>query len=136
MSHPLRKPAADSTPNNLLLSTTVSRHLDYDTIAVFGELDENTAALVRQAIDTALARKPRRLVIDLTQTRFMGSCGLSLLIDTRVRAHATGSAFYLRYANRGIVATVLRLSGLSEVFEQFSPPVTLPASLRPPPDGQ
>ena len=55
-------------------------------LAIAGELDALTAPGADQTAQRALADKPAVLVLDLTQVRFLGSAGLSMLLATHQRA--------------------------------------------------
>ena len=55
-------------------------------IAVDGEVDLGSAPLLRHALDAALGRAPRRIVVDLSCVRFLNTAGLVVLIDAHRRA--------------------------------------------------
>ncbi|UMB72359.1 STAS domain-containing protein [Mycobacterium paraterrae] len=42
-----------------------------------------TAPNLSEAIDAALAKKPRGLIVDLSKVEFLGSAGISVLMKTR-----------------------------------------------------
>jgi anti-anti-sigma factor len=52
-------------------------------IAVSGSVDMLTAPGLAEAIDSALAKKPKGLIIDLLKVEFLGSAGISVLMKTR-----------------------------------------------------
>ena len=52
-------------------------------VAVSGSVDMLTAPGLAEAIDTALAKKPKGLIIDLLKVEFLGSAGISVLMKTR-----------------------------------------------------
>jgi anti-sigma B factor antagonist len=54
-------------------------------LAVGGEVDVDSVAVVAATVEAALAGGAAELWIDLTQTQFMDSSGLHLLLETRAR---------------------------------------------------
>ncbi len=52
-------------------------------VAVSGSIDMLTAPGLTEAIDSALAKKPKGLIIDLLKVEFLGSAGISVLMKTR-----------------------------------------------------
>jgi len=52
-------------------------------VAVSGSVDMLTAPGLAEAIDSALAKKPQGLIIDLLKVEFLGSAGISVLMKTR-----------------------------------------------------
>jgi anti-sigma B factor antagonist len=52
-------------------------------VAVSGSVDMLTAPGLAEAIDAALAKKPKGLIVDLSKVDFLGSAGISVLMKTR-----------------------------------------------------
>ena len=52
-------------------------------VSVSGSVDMLTAPGLADAIDTALAKKPSGLIVDLSKVEFLGSAGISVLMKTR-----------------------------------------------------
>jgi anti-sigma B factor antagonist len=52
-------------------------------VAVSGSVDMLTAPGLAEAINSALAKKPKGLIIDLLKVEFLGSAGISVLMKTR-----------------------------------------------------
>jgi anti-sigma B factor antagonist len=52
-------------------------------VGVSGSVDMLTAPGLADAIDSALAKKPKGLIIDLLKVEFLGSAGISVLMKTR-----------------------------------------------------
>ena len=55
-----------------------------------GELDMSTATSLELELQTAEARRPPVLVLDLAQLRFMGVSGLRAILDAARRARRDG----------------------------------------------
>ena len=51
-------------------------------IVVEGELDIGTVTPVRECFADAVARGARRIVVDLSELRFMDSTGIALFLET------------------------------------------------------
>lgn len=80
---------------------TVSVHEQGDAVVVevVGEVDLLTAPRLHGAVMTALASRPRMVVIDLLGVSFLGSSGLAVLVE--VHQQATGERTQLRVVAEG-----------------------------------
>jgi anti-anti-sigma factor len=56
-------------------------------VAVVGELNFATAPLLAKGISAALDTSPRDLILDLTETSFLGSAGISIILLARKHLH-------------------------------------------------
>ncbi|HTZ16031.1 MAG TPA: STAS domain-containing protein [Mycobacterium sp.] len=52
-------------------------------VSVSGSVDMLTAPGLAESLDSALAKKPEGLVVDLSKVEFLGSAGISVLMKTR-----------------------------------------------------
>ena len=52
-------------------------------VFVSGSVDMLTASGLADALDSALAKKPNGLIVDLSKVEFLGSAGISVLMKTR-----------------------------------------------------
>jgi anti-sigma B factor antagonist len=55
-------------------------------LLVDGDIDLHTAPAVRQALESALSKRPRRLVVDLSLVQFLNSAGLEVLLAAHRQA--------------------------------------------------
>ncbi|MEV6626418.1 STAS domain-containing protein [Amycolatopsis sp. NPDC051114] len=55
-------------------------------LVVEGDVDLRTAPAVRQALESALGRRPWRLVVDLSRVQFLDSAGLEVLLAAHRQA--------------------------------------------------
>ena len=94
---------------------------DVMTVALSGELDVGTQAATSARISEALAASPGVLVLDLRDVDFLGSAGLSVLIETQRAASARGIAMCL-VATRRATLLPLELTGLTTMFPVFASP--------------
>jgi len=79
-----------------------------------GYIDLSTRKQLQDVLGAA-ARGVAHLVIDMSRLAFMDSTGLSALIEVYKRLDARGATLDLA-APQPIVAKVLQISGLDEVF--------------------
>jgi anti-sigma B factor antagonist len=103
----LRRQLRPSGP--VSLSLTESRHGDATVIAVRGELDVLTAPTVTARLDDVVRRHTEDVVIDLRETAFIDSSGLSILLNTQRRLDRTSRTLTVVCAT-GPVRQVLELS--------------------------
>ena len=62
-------------------------------VSVRGEIDHHTAAAIRTGMDALLfARRPARLVLDLSAVTFMDSSGVGMIIGRYKTMHARGGS--------------------------------------------
>jgi anti-anti-sigma factor len=74
-------------PPGTLTARTVQRD-GAVTVALTGELDLGTVAIAEEALASTWDPAGRRLVVDLSQLRFMDSTGLRLLVSLHARCRA------------------------------------------------
>ena len=83
-------------------------------LSLTGELDLYTAPALREALHEAVARSPKRLVVDLAEVTFVDSTALGSLVEARAQL-GKGEAFAL--AAPGLeVRRALEVSGLDRHF--------------------
>lgn len=97
-------------------------------VRIGGELDMATAPLLRDALLPLVNERTADIVLDLDEVTFLGSTGLSALVDAWRRAQQTGATLRM-IATSSIVHRPLTLTGLDEVFQLYRtvaelPPVT------------
>ncbi|MFC5668357.1 STAS domain-containing protein [Kitasatospora misakiensis] len=114
---PSRPPDGITTaPDQPLGLTTRTRPWGGGTVvALDGELDLDSVAVLREALDRALATPGTVVVIDCGDLAFCDSTGLSELLAAAVRAHAAGSRIELARP-RPLVRRVLELTGATDAF--------------------
>jgi len=98
-----------------LLTTVVHHGGHWVVVEARGEVDADTAPLLRRACIDALAEH-RHIVIDLSGVTFLDSAGLSVLVGTMRRATTDGGAMRV-VATSPAVLRVLRITALDEVFD-------------------
>lgn len=108
-------PVADSSPgeSNFRVVTTVAP--EATTVGVAGSIDMVTAPPFAHAVAAAQADLPQALLIDLSGVDFLGSAGLSVLVDAARRASDSGSAMVIVADNHPVVHA-LEVTGLDTVL--------------------
>ncbi|HEY4895524.1 MAG TPA: STAS domain-containing protein [Solirubrobacteraceae bacterium] len=91
-------------------------------LALAGELDLGTLGGLAGHVQGVLAPRPRSLVIDLTDLRFMDSSGLRLLIELDERARREGWRLALIPSVHDSANTVLRMTGADTALPFELPP--------------
>lgn len=84
-----------------------------------GDITPEAIDRMRQGIAQALAQKPQRLVLDLTDTAFLSSPGLAVMVQALQLSKRAGAAMYLAGANER-VRGLFEISRLTDVFVMTS----------------
>lgn len=89
-----------------------------DLIArVSGDIDHHSAPLIREEIDRLLLEtKPERLLLDLSETDFMDSSGLGLILGRKRKTEEIGAVLVLVNPTQGCLK-ILRLAGMENQIE-------------------
>jgi RNA polymerase sigma-B factor len=94
---------------------------DVVVVSVVGEIDMLTAPTLRDHLNRWLAAGSPRLIIDLSDTSFLGATALSVLSEVRRAAAGQGTRLQLRPPKRPVPARALNISGLDRLCETVSP---------------
>jgi anti-anti-sigma factor len=85
----------DGTNRFGFLELRTERHADEHVIALTGELDLNGAERVTQALLCAESTDARRIVLDLSNLRFIDSTGIRLILAADARSRQDGDRLAL-----------------------------------------
>ena len=85
-------------------------------VDVAGDLDVAAVPRMREQLHAALADRPARLVVDLTQCGFVDASALAMLLDVHRRAWRYGGVLTLRGCSPRVLR-LLSLTGLRRVFD-------------------
>jgi len=80
-------------------------------VVLSGELDSSNADALSTELASITARRPERLIIDLSGLRFMDSAGIAVLVGVAGRV----GSVCLRNPSK-VVRRVIELTGLSELL--------------------
>ncbi|GAA5115333.1 STAS domain-containing protein [Pseudonocardia adelaidensis] len=89
---------------------------DAAVVVVDGELDMLSAPQLQPEVERSLAEGIRRLVLDLTEVRFLGSSGLKVLLDVRDLAAARGLRLHVAVGDNRHVIRPLQIVELDTVL--------------------
>lgn len=89
----------------------------YLKIKLRGEIDHHCASAIRNAIDGEIfSRKPRGLIIDMSNVDFMDSSGLGLIMGRYSVIKELGGELIVQNPNSGI-ERVMSLAGMERVIK-------------------
>ncbi|MFD9888425.1 STAS domain-containing protein [Amycolatopsis sp. NPDC059027] len=93
--------------------SALAKHLDAHTAEVIlcGELDLAAVPVLADEVATALAPGPRLLLLDFSAVTFLGSCGISAMIEAQQRAKAQAAQLHVFGATHHAVRRALDLTG-------------------------
>jgi anti-sigma B factor antagonist len=106
-------------PTSMLLDLHVTTAGRYTVVDVAGVIDVASAPELRDCLNQTINAGSRQLVVDLRQVSFMDSEGLGVLVGAhrRLLGHQHHDrSIHLVCAANGLVARILRLTGLDRVF--------------------
>jgi anti-sigma B factor antagonist len=95
---------------------------------VRGEVDMATAPALQGALEAAIAASVGVFVLDLSETEFLDSSGIAVLLRTRALLGRTDRALVVVCPD-GPVLRVLEACGLTDVFTLFATPDEAAAAL-------
>ena len=83
-----------------------------------GEIDLHVSPTVTASLNAMIARKPKRLVVDLSEVTYMDSAGLAALIEAMQKVEGYGGKFLLAGLQE-TVRSIFEISRLDQVFQIF-----------------
>jgi anti-sigma B factor antagonist len=89
-----------------------------DVLPLKGEIDLHVAPSVTASLNAMIAKKPRRLVIDLSGVTYIDSAGLAALIEAMQKVEGYGGKFLLAGLQE-TVRSIFEISRLDQVFHIF-----------------
>ena len=96
-----------------------THHGGVSTIHIFGELDNHTATMMREEIDSLLNQtKNQDIVYDFNGLSFMDSTGIGLLLG-RYRKYQNKKNFFIKNVNNTI-DRILTMSGVYKVIKKIN----------------
>jgi len=97
----------------LTVDTTVVG--DAVVVRAAGEIDLHTAPLLDEPVREAVESASPRVVVDLSQTRYLDSTGLAVLLGAHQQLRAAGRSLVLRTSQPGVLR-LLGLAGLTRLM--------------------
>lgn len=97
------------------VTVTTSQHEAVFILGFGGDIDVASAVTVRDALDRVIAAGHHRIVLDLSEVRFIDSTGLGVMVGRLKAVRDLGGDMHLVCASPRI-ARVLAITSLDEVF--------------------
>jgi anti-sigma B factor antagonist len=83
-----------------------------------GEIDLHVSPSVTASLNVMIQKKPKRLVVDLSQVTYIDSAGLAALIEAMQTVEGYGGKFALAGLQE-TVRSIFEISRLDQVFQIF-----------------
>jgi len=112
----VEQPGATRSREAAGLDVTASRAGETATVIVAGDVDSASAGLLIEACDAQIEAGATGIRLDLSDTSFVDSSGLVVLLDVRAATSSAGVTLTLRRPSRA-VRRVLELTELVSVFQ-------------------
>ncbi|HEX6713816.1 MAG TPA: STAS domain-containing protein [Thermoleophilaceae bacterium] len=91
---------------------------DEHLISVAGQVDLYTAPELKVAVTQVIDDGAQRVIVDLTETTFMDSTGLGVLVGAKKRLRALDGSIAIVSPDAGI-RRLFEISGLTHLFEIY-----------------
>ncbi|WP_052434787.1 STAS domain-containing protein [Streptacidiphilus melanogenes] len=88
-------------------------------LCLAGELDHDTAPILRDALRRCEETGSKRVLVDLSELGFCDSTGLNLLLEARLRAQERGALVAL-VGMPAPVARLFKTTGAGTLFPQYA----------------
>jgi len=89
-----------------------------DVLSLKGEIDLHVSPSVTASLNAMIEKKPRRLVVDLSEVTYIDSAGLAALIEAMQKVEGYGGRFLLAGLQE-TVRSIFEISRLDQVFQIF-----------------
>ena len=89
-----------------------------DVLPLKGEIDLHVSPSVTASLNAMIEKKPRRLVVDLSDVTYIDSAGLAALIEAMQKVEGSGGKFLLAGLQE-TVRSIFEISRLDQVFQIF-----------------
>lgn len=117
----------------MLVQDPISAFVEYRNgiavLSVRGDIDLGSASAFKSAIAEALADNPPALVIDLRGVEFLGSVGVSVLVEARERVD--DDSRFAVVADRPVITRLVQMLRLDEVFALHETVAEASAAVKP-----
>jgi anti-sigma B factor antagonist len=110
--HSVPSPPAQPGKNDFAADETWVKQLV--VVSVSGNVDMLSAPWLTEAIESALAKNPEGLIVDLSRVEFLGSAGISVLMSAHGRMGESGR--FAVVADGPATHRPLTLLGLNEII--------------------
>ena len=99
-------------------SNTTPSQSRFNVLPLKGEIDLHVSPSVTASLNEMIAKKPERLVVDLSEVSYIDSAGLAALIEAMQKVEEYGGKFLL-VGLQETVRSIFEISRLDQVFQIF-----------------
>src|ERR1700757_3654032 len=99
-------------------SSSAPRQTGSHVLPLKGEIDLHVSPTVTASLNEMIDKKPKRLVVDLSDVNYIDSAGLAALIEAMQRVEGYGGKFLLTGLQE-TVRSIFEISRLDQVFQIF-----------------
>jgi anti-anti-sigma factor len=103
---------------NASSTTLVARRHQPNVLPLKGEIDLHVSPTLTQSLNAMTAKKPERMVIDLSRATYIDSAGLAALILAMQTVEAYGGRFFVAGLHE-TMRSIFETSRLDQVFQIF-----------------
>jgi anti-sigma B factor antagonist len=89
-----------------------------NVLPLAGEIDLHVSPTIRTSLNRMIAKKPKRLVVDLSGVSYIDSAGLGAVIEAMQEVEAYGGKFALA-GMQETVRSIFKMLRLDQVFSIF-----------------
>jgi anti-sigma B factor antagonist len=99
-------------------SNVTALPINGDVFPLEGEIDLHISPAVANSLQDIIARKPARLLVDLSRVSYVDSSGLAVLIDAMQKVQKYGGKFGV-VGMQESVRSIFEMARLDQVFRIF-----------------
>jgi anti-sigma B factor antagonist len=99
-------------------SPSTSRKDRPNVLTFKGEIDLHVSPVITASLQSTVKKKPKTLVVDLSQVNYIDSSGLAVLIEAMQNVEEYGGKFALAGLQE-TVRTIFEIARLDQVFQIF-----------------
>jgi anti-sigma B factor antagonist len=90
----------------------------FNVLPLKGEIDLHVSPAITASLNQMIEKKPKRLVVDLSEVTYIDSAGLAALIEAMQKVEGYGGKFLLAGLQE-TVRSIFEISRLDQVFQIF-----------------
>jgi anti-sigma B factor antagonist len=102
--------------NSFLALTHVAEHDDVVVVTVTGEVDLSNVNEIREQVLSVVPNSSRGVILDLSQTTYLDSQGIKMLLDLAYRLGVRRQKIHLVVSNNGVLKSLLTLVAVPKVI--------------------
>ena len=99
-------------------SAPATRQSHFNVLPLKGEIDLHVSPSLTASLNEMIEKKPKRVVVDLSDVSYIDSAGLAALIQAMQKVEGYGGKFMLAGLQE-TVRSIFEISRLDQVFQIF-----------------